>query len=41
MEVVVHDGKNVIWEMVNDYVAEKTTDHEGIGLRGFGFNFFD
>ena len=41
MEVVVDDGKNVIWEMVNDYVAEKTTDHEGIGLRGFDFNIFD
>ena len=27
--------------MVNDHVVEEPTDHEKIGLRGFGFNVFD
>ena len=27
--------------MVNDHVVEEPTDHDEIGLRGFGFNLFD
>ena len=41
MEVVDNDGKKVILEVQDDHVAEETTDHDEIGLRGFDFNFFD
>ena len=34
MEVVVHDKKKVIWEVVDDHVVEDPSDHEDIGLRG-------
>ena len=40
MEVVSHDRKKVIWEVVGDYVIEEATDHDEIGLQGFDFNFF-
>ena len=34
MEVVGHDKKKVLWEVVKDHVAEEPSDHEDIGLRG-------
>ena len=34
MEVVGHDGKKVIWEVVENHVVEKPTDNYEIGLRG-------
>ena len=36
-----HDGKKVLWEVVDDHVVEEPTDYDEIGLRGFDFNFFD
>ena len=41
MEIVGHDKKKVIWEVVDDHVVEDPTDHEEIGLQGFDFNYFD
>ena len=41
VEVVGHDKKNVIWEVVGDHVVEEPCDNEDIGLRGFDFNIFD
>ena len=41
LEVVGHDKKNVLWEVVNDHVVEEPSDHKDIGLRGFDFNIFD
>ena len=41
MEVVSHDRKKVIWEVVGYYVIEEATDHDEIGLQGFGFNLFE
>ena len=41
VEVVGHDKKNVLWEVVDDYVVEEPTDHEDIGLQGFDFNIVD
>ena len=41
MEVVDHDKKKVLWEVVDDHVVEEPTDHKEIGLRGFDFNFLD
>ena len=41
VEVVVHEKKKVLWEVVDDNVVEKPTDHEEIGLRGFDLNLFD
>ena len=34
----VDDKKKMLWGVVNDNVVEEPTDHEEIGLRGFGFN---
>ena len=34
MEVVGHDKKKVLWEVVEDHVVEEPSDHEDIGLRG-------
>ena len=31
VEVVGHDKKKVLWEVVNDHVVENPTDHEEIG----------
>ena len=39
MEVVSHDGKRVIWVVVNNHLVEDPSDNDEIGLRGFGFNF--
>ena len=36
MEFFGHDRKKVLWEVVDDHVVEKPTDHYEIGLRGFG-----
>ena len=41
MEVVGHEKKKVIWEVVNDHVVQEPTDHEEIGLWGLDFNFFN
>ena len=41
MEVVSHDKKKVLWEVVDNHVVEEPTDHEEIGLRGFDLNLFD
>ena len=41
VEVVRHDKKKVLWEVVGDHVVEEPSDHEDIGLRGFDFNIFD
>ena len=40
MEVVGHDGKKVLWEVVGDNSGEEPTDHDDIELQGFDFNFF-
>ena len=34
VEVVVHDKKKVLWEVVNDHFVEDPTDHDEIGLQG-------
>ena len=41
LEVVGHDKKKVLWEVVNDHVIEEPTDHEEIGLRGFDLDVFN
>ena len=41
MEFFGHDKKKVLWEVVDDHVAEEPNYHEEIGLRGFGFNVFN
>ena len=41
VEVVSHDGKKVLKEVVDNHVVEEPTDHDEIGLRRFGFNFSD
>ena len=41
LEVVGHDKKKVLWEVVDDNIVEDPTDHEEIWLRGFDFNVFD
>ena len=38
VEVVGHDKTKVLWEVVGDNVVEEPSDHEDIGVRGFGFN---
>ena len=38
MEFFSHDRKKVIWEVVGNHVVENPTDHDEIGLRGFGLN---
>ena len=40
MEVVSHDKKKVIWEVVGDHVVEDPTDHEEIGLWRFDLKNF-
>ena len=41
VEVVGHNKKKVIREVVDDHVVEEPSDHEDIVLRGFDFNIFD
>ena len=41
VEVVGHDRKKVLWEVVGDHVVEQPTDHDEIGLRGFDSNCFE
>ena len=41
VEVVGHDKKNFLWEVVGDHVVEYPCDHEDIKLRGVDFNIFD
>ena len=40
VQVVGHDGKKVLWEVVNYHVVEEVNDHYKIGLWGFDFNLF-
>ena len=40
MEVFGHDGKKILWEVVDDHVVEEATDHDEIVLQGFDFNLF-
>ena len=41
MEVVGYGGTKILWKFVEDHVVEEETDHDEIGLRGFGFILFD
>ena len=41
VEFFGRDGKKVIWGVVGNHAVGEATDHDEIGLRGFGFNFFD
>ena len=41
VEVVGHDGKRVLWEVVDYNAIEEATDYDEIGLWGFNFNVFD
>ena len=41
VEVVGHDKKKVLWEVVKYHVIEEPSDNKDIGLRGFDFNIFD
>ena len=41
VEVVGHDKKKLLWEVVGDHVVENPSDHKDIRLRGFDFNIFD
>ena len=41
VEVVGHDKKKVLWEVVGDHVVEEPSDNKDIGLKGFDFNIFD
>ena len=38
---VSSDGNKVLWVVVDNRVVEEGKDHDGIGLRGVGFNLFD
>ena len=40
VEVVGHDVKKFLWGVVDNHAVEEPTDHDEIGLRGFGFNLF-
>ena len=37
MEVSGSDGKNVIWEVVDNNIVEEGKEHDDIGLCGFYF----
>ena len=41
VEVVGHNMKKVLWEVVVDHVVEEPSDHKDIGLRGLYFNIFN
>ena len=41
VEIFVHEGNKVLWEVAGDHVVEEATDHDEIGLRGLDFNLFD
>ena len=41
VEVCGKDGREVIWEVVNDHVVEGGVEHKELGLRGFYFYLFD
>ena len=41
VEVSGSAGKKVLWEVVDEHVVEEPNENSEIGLRGFGFNFFD
>ena len=36
VEVVGHDKKRVLWEVVDDHVVEEPSDQKDIGLQGWG-----
>ena len=41
VEVADKYRKKVIWEVVDDHVADEGFEHEELGIRGFDFNLFD
>ena len=41
VEVSDKDGKEVIWEVVDDHLFQDGVEHEALGLRGFDFNLFN
>ena len=41
MEVVRHEKKKFLWELVDYHVVEEPTDHEEIVIWGFDFNVFN
>ena len=41
VEVVGHDKKKLLWEVVDDHIIEDPSDHKDIGLQGFDLNMFD
>ena len=41
VEVIGHNKKKVLWEVVYDHVVEEPSYHKDIGLRGFDFNIFN
>ena len=41
VEVLGHDKKMVLWEVVGDHVVEDPSDQKDIGLRGFDLNILD
>ena len=41
MEVVRHEKKKFLWELVDYHVVEEPTDHEEIVMWGFDFNVFN
>ena len=41
LEVVGHDKKKVLWEVVDDHVVEEPSNHKDIVLKGLDFNILD
>ena len=41
VEVIGYDGKQVLWELIDNHVVQEDNDNDQIGLRGFYFNFFE
>ena len=40
VEVLGHDKKKLLWEVVGDHAVEEPSYHEDIGLTVFDFNTF-
>ena len=40
MEFVSSNRKKFIWIVVYNHIVEEVNDHNEIGIRGVGFNFF-
>ena len=41
VEVVGHEKRKVLWEVVDNHVVEEPSDHEEIRIWGIDFNVFD